>query len=466
MKFLIEFSGNNLLKFRSFIRMCNQVFTKSGIIVTLVKDSKIRVAPDPYNISDQFNYYSCATDSIDIYKYSIFIEYPLRQWDENSQKNSTFNKLELKTTKPKNQDANLDNVDNVDKVLTFRMTLEQLKILNKLLQESFINSESITLKAEKITESFEIKFEAKNYKGACLTISNNEKNSKKSVILFKPLRRPYKIEDYEDDFEMEDDENKILGKFIFSRTISTKKLKKFVIMAQKNSNKIINLYSYKENDKEEKSIKSYLFISYLCYFIYLGKYIINENINPEEFKNIYKIQISSEKLTKILKNFNGDSYNPDFISVWSKGIVFKKNYKLRYNFEDKEKNIEENNFQNSQNEDENFEEDIDFMTVKAFIIFEKNTEIINFEGINIDNGYEKKQYIIKLIKNDVDDKHEELNKSLDLSDIDDGVIFRRNNSLMDEDEDEDEDNIDNIEIINKKTEEKKKKKSSIKIKNK
>ena len=66
----------------------------------------------------------------------------------------------------------------------------------------------------------------------------------------------------------------------------------------------------------------------------------------------------------------------------------------------------------------------------------------------------------------MDDKHEELNKSLDLSDIDDGVIFRRNNSLMDEDEDEDEDNIDNIEIINKKTEEKKKKKSSIKIKNK
>ena len=146
--------------------------------------------------------------------------------------------------------------------------------------------------------------------------------------------------------------------------------------------------------------------------------------------------------------------------------MFKKNYKLRYNFEDKEKNIEENNFQNSQNEDENFEEDIDFMTVKAFIIFEKNTETLNFEGINIDNGYEKKQYIIKLIKNDVDDKHEELNKSLDLSDIDDGVIFRRNNSLMDEDEDEDEDNIDNIEIINKKTEEKKKKKSSIKIKNK
>jgi hypothetical protein len=98
MKFLIEFSGNNLIKFRSFIRMCYKVFTKSGIIMTIIKNLNIRVAPDPFNISNKFHHELCATESLNLYKYSIFIEYPLIPANDNSQKNSTFNKLELKTT--------------------------------------------------------------------------------------------------------------------------------------------------------------------------------------------------------------------------------------------------------------------------------------------------------------------------------------------------------------------------------
>jgi hypothetical protein len=54
MKFKIEFSGNNLLKFRSFIRMCNKIFTKTGIVMTIVKNEHIRVAADPFNITDKF----------------------------------------------------------------------------------------------------------------------------------------------------------------------------------------------------------------------------------------------------------------------------------------------------------------------------------------------------------------------------------------------------------------------------
>ncbi len=466
MKFIIEFSGNNLIKFRHFIYKCNKIFTKTGIIMTVIEDSKIRVAPDPYNISDRFQHDTCATDSIKIYKYAIFVEYPLIKANENSQKNATYNKLELKITKRDNPNINI--IESEDKVLSFRITLDQLKKLNELLQGSFSTSETIILKAEKLdelTNTTNNKLKEQNYSKACLSISNNQKNSTKSIILFKILKRHYIITDYEDDVEIEDGENQLLEKFIYSGKVMTKKTKKFAMLAQKNFNKFINLYLYKENDKKEKTIKNHLFFSYLSNYIYYGKYIHNEKIDPEEFKIIYKIQINSEVLTKVLRNFNSDPNNPDYLSVYSKGLVFKTNYKLRYNFDDKEKNNGENNIHNSQNEDESIEEDREYMKIKAIIIFDKNTEMLNFEGINLDDGWEKKKYVLNIIENDIDDKHEELNMSLDLSDVDDEVVYRRNNSLIDEDEDDNnnEDEEENIsEIINKKKEEKKKRKSSVK----
>ena len=464
MKFLIEFSGNNLIKFRSFIRMCYKVFTKSGIIMTIIKNLNIRVAPDPFNISNKFHHELCATESLNLYKYSIFIEYPLIPANDNSQKNSTFNKLELKTTKNENN-SNAINSDQENRVLSFRISNDELKKLNELLQTNFISADQITLKADKISEFLKIKLEAQNYTNACLTIFDKQTNSTKSVILFKPMRKPYLIIDYEDDDEMEDGENKLLGKFIYSNIIRTRIIKKFGTLVQKNFNKIINLYLYKVNDTKEKNIKSYLLFSYLSNCIYLGKYIQNEenNINPEEYKNIYKIQINSDLLIRILRNFNNDMNNPDYISVWSKGVVFKTYYRLRYNFDDNENNQGENNEQNFENEDENNEDDRSYMIIKAFNIFEKNTEVLTFEGINIDDGYEKKKYILNLIENNVDDKHEELNKSLELSDIEGGDIFRGNNSFMDEEEDENinEDEEEDIgEIIKKKKKKKMKKKLS------
>ena len=64
MKFYIEFSGYNLIKFCDFIYMCNKIFTKTGIIMTIIEDSKIRIAPDPYKILDTFQQNTCTIDSI------------------------------------------------------------------------------------------------------------------------------------------------------------------------------------------------------------------------------------------------------------------------------------------------------------------------------------------------------------------------------------------------------------------
>ena len=117
MKFLIQFSGNNLNKFRSFIYLCYRVFTKSGIIMTIIKDSKIRVCPDPYNISDKFEHQNCSGKSLDLYKYVILLEYLLIPSKENSQKNSTFDNLILTTTKK--ADNSKINSDLKDRVLSF-----------------------------------------------------------------------------------------------------------------------------------------------------------------------------------------------------------------------------------------------------------------------------------------------------------------------------------------------------------
>ena len=63
------------------------------------------------------------------------------------------------------------------------------------------------------------------------------------------------------------------------------------------------------------------------------------------------------------------------------------------------------------------------MFIKAFAFFENKEETIMFEGIDINDGLAKKNFVNKLIEDDVDEKHEELNKSLDLSDIT-GVVYR------------------------------------------
>ena len=435
MKFLIEFFNDNLIKFRSFIRMCSKIFTKTGIILTIKKDNYIRVSPDPFIITEKFDGDMCFTKIVEIYKNIIFIEYPLISPNNNMEKNSTFHKLELKTT----DNGKKINSSEENRILTFRITKEELAKLNELLQTNFLAFNQFTIKAIEIPKLIKNKPYAKNYK-AFLSIFDKPVNATQSGILFKPLKQYHNIIDLED--EMDQIENETLGQFLYTGIIKTKLIRTFAARASKNFNKTINIYIYKEKDLKENNIKQYLYFSYLSNHIYFGKYIdVNNNEdNDEEYKYIYKLSINSDKLIKLLRYFNNDINNPDYISVWTKGLVVKTQFILRKNIEQPENN-EENNFIDNE-DNENDEDDVSYMFIKAFAFFENKEETIMFEGIDINDGLAKKNFVNKLIEDDVDEKHEELNKSLDLSDIT-GVVYRGDNSFMDEEEELNDDDDEN-----------------------
>ena len=413
--------------------------------MTITKNENIRVVADPFNISDKFQHDLSITKSIEIYQNFIFTEYALFPSSNDSQKNSTYDKIEIKTTK-KDNNLNMDANDE-NRILSFRITKDELNKLNELLFTNFESSEHLIIKATSIPDFMKNKSEAKNYTNSFLSIFDKSSNSTKSGILFKPLKKPFKIRDYED--EMDNDDNELLGKFLYSNIIKTKIIRKFASLSSKNINKILNLFFYKEKDLKENNVKSYLFFVYLGFNIILGKYIQNDenNENPIEFKKIYKIQINSEILMKILKNFNNDINNPDYISVWTKGLVFKTNFTLRNSYEEPENNNNNNSFynegENLELNDNQMNESKSYMIIKAFHLFEKDAEIIDcdLEEEGGEEGIEKKKFVLNLIENNVDDKHEELNKSLELNDYDDRTLFRGNNSFMDENEEENEDDI-------------------------
>ena len=263
MKFIIEFSNNNLLKFKSFIRMCNKIFTKTGIIMTIIKNEKIMVAPDPFSITDQFLYDYCSVKTLEIYKNYLFLEYFLIDSSNNSQKNSTYNKMDLKTTTTNS----ILKPDEENRILSFRICREELNKLNELLQNNFQYSNQLTIKATPIPDFMKNKPEMPSYTKAYLSIFDKPANATKSGIFFKPLKRPYHIIDIED--EMEDDENKILGHFLYNNVIKTKSIRKFGILANKNKNKIINMFHYKEKDINENSVKSYLYFSHFSNYVNL-----------------------------------------------------------------------------------------------------------------------------------------------------------------------------------------------------
>jgi hypothetical protein len=400
--------------------------------MTITKGQKIMVAADPFNICEQFQIDYQITKAIEIYKNYCFVQYFLIDASENSPKNTTYDKLELKTTK--NEKVNL-NPESKDQIITFRISREELNKLNELLQTSFQSSNKLTLKATQIPIFLKNKLGDNYYSNAYLTICDN---STKSGILFKPLKRPYEIKDFEEQFELE--ENKILGQLLFSSVIRTKVFKKFSLVANKSKNKMLNMFIYKEKDTEENNLKIYFYLSHFSNYINIGKYLEKEDDN-EEFKFIHKIQIKSDILIKILRNFNGDVNNPDYISVWSKGLIFKTNFILKSNNDLYDNNDGNNLFENEVQENNN-EEETSYMILKALTFFEKIEEKIYFEGINIDDGNEKNKFMKKIIKNNVDDNHDELNKSLELNDIEDAEVYRANNSFMD-DEDEDDNNINN-----------------------
>ena len=491
MKFLMEFSYLNISKFGQFIKLCCKTFIKTGIIMTLEKDSRIRIAPDPFSISDKFDYSIFETKVMEIYKNFTYLEYPLIP-PRDYPKNSTYDTLEL-ITNQKN-DNNINNSSSTEKI-TFRISKEQFSELNSLLNNSFISSNKLVIKAAKKPD-FLKKEHSNNYSNAYLSIYDLSKNSTKRGILFKPLKKSKNIYDYEDDVINDDSQgyenyhlNVNLGNFLYSSPIKSKFLKKFCSIASNNFNKNIIIYTFRERDDENEPDKSYLFFSYLDNNFYTGCFLhenpyINDTDNTfymEELKKIYKITINSEILIKLLKNFNNDQNNPDHISLWAKGLVMKTLYTL-----ENDMNLNENNGNNEGIDDllgeekEEGEEgnNIYHIIMKSLIFYQFNIEVIEYDENEDEKKMSKKDYVLYLIKNNIDDKHEELNKSFDCSfdDIKEKDIYAENNSFLDDDamsenndndinSDDDKSEVNKKKAKNKKKSTKKKEKKKEKNKN-
>ena len=428
MKFVLQFTEPNLSKFRAFIKMCAKIFTKSGIIMTIKKNTKITVAPDPFSISDKFERDIFETKIMELYKYYIFIEYPLIS-SESSIKNCSYTSLELKVRPSKNSNENENDILNKD-IVTFRIAHEELNKLNDLLQTNFLGSLELSIKATPKPD-FMNKPSQINAK-AFLSISDKQANSIKSGILFKPLKYYVDILDYEEgDNKMKNKENEEnnLGEFLYSGQIKSKFLRKFCAITNKNFNKNLIFYIFKDRDLIRKADKIFLIISYLNNSFLSGNIINNyqnyysneDNSQMQEFNKIYKITISSDALLKLLKNFNNDPNNPDYIAIYTKGLVMKTEFFMPNNSEISDNNNKENFFDIDSDGEGNFQEpeemndnNLNYMLIKSLIYYEYKPDIIYYDRDKEENQLSIKQYVMKLIENSIDDQHEELNKSNDI----------------------------------------------------
>ena len=471
----MEFSHLNLSKFRQFIKLCCKTFIKTGIIMT-IENKKIRVAPDPFSISDQFDHSSFETKVMEIYKNFTFIEYPLISQKESS-KNSTYNILELKIRQNNENNFNQNN-HSLNGKITFRIAKEEFIELNNLLNNNFISSNELTIKAAKKPD-LPKKEESKNYSNAYLSIYDKSKNSTKSGILFKPLKRSKDIYDYEDGEGVVNSDsqgievlsNVNLGNHLYSSQIKSKFLKKFCSMATNKFNKNIYIYTFIEKESGNIFNQNHLIFSYLNNEFCTGCYInnnsyMNDSNNStylQELKKIYKITINSEILIKLLKNFNNDQNNPDYISLWDKGLVLKTDYALENEIVQNENNANKEGIKNlfgkEQEEiSDNEENDIKYIILKSLIYYQNNVEVIEYDENEDENNISKKEYVLSLIQDNIDDKHEELNKSFDLSfDGIKGKDISIDNNFFDDDEFMEEKNENDIYEDENKSEENNKK---------
>ena len=395
--------------------------------MTIENGIRIRVTSDPFSISDKFILNEFEKNSMDIYKKLTFIEYPLISIKQ-SEKDSTYDSIELKTREKNNNDTekNQGEVPN-NNIITFRISNEQLNEFNNLMENVFILSNELIIKATKLPDLFK-KGESINYSSAYLSIFDKSKNNIKGGILFKLLKENVRIIDYEDDWVGYNNKNKNstkLGTYLYHSPMKSKLLKKFCNMASHTFGKNINIYTFKERDPNEKYDKNHLIISFLNNSFFVGcfinnnKYITdpNSSIYLEQLKNIYKIRINSDILINLLKNFVNDPKNPDYMSVWTKGLVMKTNY------------IMENDDENIENINQNKGEDLSkqenpTIILKSLIYYPNEINIINYDEIENENNLSKKEYILNIIENNINESHEELNTCFDcsLDDIDSNDI--------------------------------------------
>ena len=107
------------------------------------------------------------------------------------------------------------------------------------------------------------------------------------------------------------------------------------------------------------------------------------------------------------------------------------------------------------------------MTLKTIFYYSNDLEVIDYFGKDDENCMIEKQDVLDLIDNNIDEKHEELNKSLDLN-YNENDIYRgdEDNLFFEEEEENDLSNKEDDDEEEKEKVKKKKKNKTNKIKKK
>ena len=364
MKFKIIFDYKNIRKFSDYIKQCKKIFDKTGILMTFFNNEYIQVTADPFNISDVLDKLNYENEVIKIYGSQSVLEYNLEE--ENSYKS-----LEIKTHKNINNEIN-----EYENIITFRIANDQLKKLNKILHDFFINSEKLIIEATK-----EIPQKIKEQIGDIYSNTYLSINDGKSQngILFKPQKHP--MIKYFDNLNNKNEEENI---FTENYSIEPKKLKKFLYLF---CSKILDCYYY-----IEKNINFYqngLIISNAGQIFEMQNplYIDKENIIYDN--SIIKFNIERQSLLRMFQKVEGCTEEFDRVKISDKYFTFYTKY---YSLDEDEEDIDR----------EKIKQQSPTFTLKIYVKLCGKTEIIEFNENN------KRDYILKYIDNKDDEGHEEL----------------------------------------------------------
>ena len=299
MKFKIIFDYKNIRKFSDYIKQCKKIFDKTGILMTFFNNEYIQVTADPFNISDVLDKLNYENEVIKIYGSQSVLEYNLEE--ENSYKS-----LEIKIHKNINNEIN-----EYENIITFRIAKDQLKKLNKILHDFFINSEKLIIEATKEIPQ-KIKEQIGDvYSNTYLSINDGKSQN---VILFKPQKHP--MIKYFDNLNSKNEEENI---FTENHSIEPKKLKKFLYLF---CSKILDCYYY-----IEKNINFYqngLIISNAGQIFEMQNplYIDKENIIYDN--SIIKFNIERQSLLRMFQKIEGCTEEFDRVKISDKYFTGKR----------------------------------------------------------------------------------------------------------------------------------------------
>ena len=374
MRFKIVFDYTNIRKFSDYIKQCKKIFDKTGILMTFFNDEYIQVVADPFNISDILDKLNYENEVIRIYGSQSVLEY-------NLEKEKSYKSLEIKTRKNENSQIN-----EYGDIITFRIANDQLKKLNKILHDFFINSEILEIEATKDIPK-KIKDEVGDiYSNTYLSINDGKSQN---GILFKPQKHPMiKYIDNLNNTNIKNEEEENI--FVENYSIEPKKLKKFLNLF---CSKILDCYYYIEKNTYLNFYQSGLII--------LNAGQIFEMQNPlylDKDKTIYdnsiiKFSIERQSLLRMFQKIEGCTEEYDRIKISDKYFTFYTKY---YSFDEDEEDVDR----------EKIKQQSPTFTLKIYVNCGK-TEIIEYNENN------KRDYILKYIDNKDSGGNEDLNKLYD-----------------------------------------------------